>query len=114
MMVSSGRGIARQQKNGRAQPFAEIWSDMWVRHGDLSFCGTAGWSGEHFDLMIQVPGEEKLWTWRIFEDLVQGWGGGHGGRANRGSSGNYMTYEGDVSGGRGRVERVEEAGRGAA
>ncbi len=63
---------------------------------------------EHFDLMIQLPGAERLATWRILIP-PETWGRQMP-AAERLADHRvaYLTYEGAVSGGRGEVKRVAE------
>src|SRR5690242_9762724 len=63
---------------------------------------------EHFDLMLQVPGEEKLWTWRILTPPASWRENPPTGERLADHRAAYMTYEGAVSGGRGAVKRVAE------
>jgi len=69
-----------------------------------------GVAREHFDLLLQLAGEEKLLTWRIYEPVEQ-WGIGIAAPpAERVADHRavYMTHEGPVSGDRGEVQRVAE------
>ena len=61
---------------------------------------------EHYDLMVQLPGAEKLVTWRILTP-PEAWGANPP-VAERIADHRvaYLTYEGEISGGRGRVKRV--------
>jgi hypothetical protein len=63
---------------------------------------------EHFDVMIQLPGAAKLMTWRILAP-PETWGREMP-AAERLADHRlaYMTYEGEISGGRGTVTRVAE------
>ena len=62
---------------------------------------------EHWDLMIAIPGKDRLATWRI--DKPPGiWDTSSDLRPERIDDHRmaYLTYEGPVSGGRGEVRRV--------
>ena len=63
---------------------------------------------EHYDLMIQLPGGERLMTWRILTP-PETWGREMP-AAERLADHRlaYLTYEGPISGGRGQVKRVAE------
>jgi hypothetical protein len=65
----------------------------------------------HFDLLMEMEGEEKLWAWRVFRAPGEWEGGNLGAVRIRDHRKVYMTYEGAISGGRGEVKRVAE-GRG--
>jgi len=62
-----------------------------------------GWNEDHFDLMLEADTDGPLLTWRLdafpAPTRVQL-------LANHRRD--YLTYEGDVSNGRGRVRRVAE------
>ena len=60
----------------------------------------------HFDLLVQLPGAALLLTWRIFTPPTD-WPT-HPPTATRMQDHRplYMTYEGPISNGRGRVARV--------
>jgi hypothetical protein len=62
--------------------------------------------GLHWDFMIEVPGRELLPTWRLAENPI-----GRAGEIAAEPIGEhrrrYLDYEGDISGGRGRVRRVD-------
>jgi hypothetical protein len=63
---------------------------------------------EHFDLMIQLPGGERLVTWRILtspETWARQMPAAERLADHRLA---YLSYEGPVSGGRGQVKRVAE------
>jgi hypothetical protein len=63
----------------------------------------------HFDLMLAVPGEDKLMTWRVKNGPNQWQDGGEIGAVRiEDHRAVYMTYEGPISGGRGEVKRVRE------
>lgn len=61
---------------------------------------------EHYDLMVLLPGAEKLLTWRILTP-PETWGAAPP-AAERIADHRvaYLTYEGEISGGRGQVKRV--------
>ncbi|QQE12430.1 hypothetical protein JD969_02855 [Planctomycetota bacterium] len=76
--------------------------------------------GAHFDWLLGVPGvrygegakngeEARLWTWRI-EVGSDGWemGKRYEMVRNFDHRETYLTYEGEISGGRGMVVRVDE------
>ena len=65
----------------------------------------SGVEREHFDLLLQLAGEEKLLTWRIYEPVEQ-WAAGVLAERAADHRAVYMTYEGPVSGGRGEVKRA--------
>ncbi|MCH8804788.1 MAG: hypothetical protein IH986_01710 [Planctomycetes bacterium] len=62
--------------------------------------------GAHWDLMIELPGREKLATWRLAHDPIT-----HVGAIEAVRIGEhrrvYLHYEGDIGGGRGSVRRVD-------
>jgi len=63
---------------------------------------------EHFDLMIQLPGGERLVTWRILtppETWARQIPAAERLADHRLA---YLTYEGPIAGGRGQVKRVAE------
>ena len=64
----------------------------------------------HWDLMIEIPSQERLATWRLVLDPL---GGAETIPAERLADHRrvYLDYEGEISGGRGRVRRLD---RGAA
>jgi hypothetical protein len=66
-----------------------------------------GFGEAHFDLMVEVPGRERLLTWRIM-DPPERWDGTVGAARIADHRKAYLTYEGEVSGGRGAVKRVAE------
>ncbi len=64
-------------------------------------------SGVHWDLMIETPGRDRLATWRLAgnpialpDEAIAAEPIGHHRRI-------YLDYEGELSGGRGRVARVD-------
>jgi hypothetical protein len=65
----------------------------------------SGVDPEHFDLLLQLAGEDKLLTWRILTPMEQ-WAGGVTAERVADHRAVYMTYEGPISGGRGEVKRV--------
>jgi hypothetical protein len=89
----------RNKAAGGERSVNDAWKFVILRH--------SGVEKEHFDLMIQAPGEELLWTWRIEEEPA-GWGTATRAERIADHRAAYMTYQGAVSGGRGRVERVAE------
>jgi hypothetical protein len=68
---------------------------------------TGSGDGDHFDLMLEVPGNERLMTWRVMMPPGR-WGGDVGAVRIGDHRKAYLSYEGDISGGRGKVRRVEE------
>lgn len=61
----------------------------------------------HWDLMVEVAGEEKLWTWQV--GIEPGaWGPELAAERIADHRKVYLTYEGEISGNRGRVKRVDE------
>lgn len=62
--------------------------------------------GVHWDLLIEVPGRERLPTWRLAQDPL---GSEAAIRAEALADHRrlYLEYEGPVSGGRGQVRRVD-------
>jgi hypothetical protein len=60
----------------------------------------------HFDLMIEH--EEGLWTWSLYRDHLPETVGELDVERIQDHRKAYLTYEGPVSGDRGRVRRVEE------
>ena len=66
----------------------------------------------HFDWLLGVPGmgkSERLWTWRIAVPSCD-WVKGQSYEMQRifDHRAQYLTYEGEISGNRGYVERVDE------
>lgn len=62
-----------------------------------------GWEEDHYDWMMEIPGEKGLRTWRIpcppqREAVV--------GRRIQDHRKRYLDYEGEIAGGRGRVRRI--------
>jgi hypothetical protein len=68
---------------------------------------TGSGEGDHFDFMLEVPGKERLMTWRVMTPPGQ-WGGDVGAVRIADHRKAYLTYEGEISGGRGQVQRVQE------
>jgi hypothetical protein len=66
-----------------------------------------GLEREHFDLLLQLTGEEKLLTWRVYEPVEQ-WTAKLTSERVADHRAVYMTYEGPISGNRGEVKRVAE------
>ncbi len=62
--------------------------------------------GSHFDLMLEVPGQEKLRTLQLQSRLLKP-GDACGFKELEAHRRAYLEYEGEVSGGRGTVKRVE-------
>lgn len=59
----------------------------------------------HWDLMIETAADQPLRTWRLLRDPR---GGGETPAEALGPHRRaYLTYEGEISGGRGRVRRVD-------
>lgn len=61
--------------------------------------------GEHFDLMLEVPGQEKLRTWQLAKWPLKP-GETCSAREIEPHRRAYLEYEGKISGGRGNVTRV--------
>ena len=61
----------------------------------------------HWDLMIAVPGEERLWTWQV-QAAPRRWPEALPAKRIADHRKAYLTYEGEISGNRGRVMRVDE------
>jgi hypothetical protein len=78
---------------------SNLWRFVVLHH--------SGVQPEHFDLLIQVPGQEALLTWRV-EAPLESWGNGTIAVRIADHRAIYMTYEGEISGGRGTVKRVAE------
>ena len=77
---------------------------------------TGGAGADHFDLMLEAAGEEKLMCWRVGVGPER-WGDGlvwdaAGVERIADHRAVYMTYEGQISGGRGAVKRVAEGAGG--
>ena len=66
----------------------------------------AGPDEVHWDLLIELPGQERLATWRLLDNPI-------GGPAEIGAERigdhrrTYLEYEGEISGGRGGVRRLD-------
>lgn len=61
--------------------------------------------GEHFDLMLEVPGQEKLRTWQLAKWPLDP-GESCKAREIEPHRRAFLDYEGEISGGRGHVQRV--------
>jgi hypothetical protein len=74
--------------------------------GPVSEKPSAGGREVHWDLLVAVPGRERLATWRLSADPT-------GGEADvwaeriQDHRRVYLDYEGEISGGRGRVRRID-------
>jgi hypothetical protein len=65
-----------------------------------------GYGEEHYDLLVQIPSQERVLAWRL-SALPQSTPGGVAVRiADHRAI--YLSYEGPVSGDRGQVRRVTE------
>ena len=63
----------------------------------------------HWDFMLEVPGQERLATWRLARNPLETTDDIPATRlADHRRA--YLDYEGELSGGRGRVRRVEQGG----
>jgi hypothetical protein len=62
----------------------------------------------HYDWMIQRPGNGQLITFRIGERIDRGTPHHFGGKRLPDHRPDYLQYEGEVSGNRGRVTRLSE------
>lgn len=118
VMVSSGGGIARLDAecgmwNAENERDGGVGVGMRVRFVVLHHTGV---EEPHFDLMVEVSGREGggLLTWRVGSS-PEVWGSAEHGEIGAVRIGDhravYLTYEGEISGGRGAVRRVAE-GRG--
>ncbi len=67
-------------------------------------------AGVHWDLLVEVPGQQRLATWRLLADPLAG-GGAVAAERIPDHRPLYLDYEGPIPGGRGEVRRVD---RGAA
>ncbi len=68
--------------------------------------GAAG--GDHYDLLVDLAAggaQRRVWTWRIFNP-IEHWGPETPAERIADHRIMYMTYEGEISGGRGAVRRV--------
>ncbi|MBK9973740.1 MAG: hypothetical protein IPP14_03095 [Planctomycetes bacterium] len=63
--------------------------------------------GEHFDLMLEAPGEPSLITWQLATWPLEP-GAGCAAKSLGPHRLAYLTYEGEVSHGRGSVTRVDQ------
>jgi len=63
-------------------------------------------SALHWDLLVEVPGQEKLATWRLLKNPIEA---ADPVPAERIADHRriYLEYEGPLSGGRGRVRRLD-------
>lgn len=64
-------------------------------------------SGVHWDLMIELPGREKLATWRLAENPIACEGAAITAEPIGDHRRVYLDYEGDIGLGRGSVERMD-------
>jgi hypothetical protein len=62
--------------------------------------------GVHWDFMLEVPGREKLATWRLAETPLEVAGPIRAERIGDHRR-EYLEFEGDIGGGRGEVKRVD-------
>ena len=89
----------RETRTGERGWFVVLWHECGEANG--------GRAASHWDLMVAVPGEEKLATWQVRME-PRTWGR----RVMAERIGDhrrvYLTYEGEISGGRGKVTRVDE------
>jgi len=60
----------------------------------------------HWDLVVEVPGQERLATWRLSENPI-GMGAAIAAERIADHRRIYLEYEGPLSGGRGWVRRVD-------
>jgi hypothetical protein len=70
-----------------------------------------GYGERHWDLFLEVEGREKLMAWHVMrgpEEWARAAEGEIGAKRIGDHRKLYMTYEGEVSGGRGTVKRVAE------
>lgn len=74
-------------------------------------CGSANGGAEasHWDLLLELPGEQKLVTWQVRIDPAV-WPRQLPAERIADHRKIYLTYEGQVSGDRGSVKRVAEGG----
>ena len=63
----------------------------------------------HWDLMIAIPGEERLWTWQV-HTAPETWDETLAAKRIADHRLIYLTYQGEISGGRGHVTRVDAGG----
>lgn len=64
-------------------------------------------SGVHWDLMIELPGREKLATWRLAENPIACQGAAITAEPIGEHRRDYLDYEGDIGRGRGSVKRMD-------
>jgi hypothetical protein len=60
----------------------------------------------HWDFMVEVPGQERLATWRLSENPVTA-AGPIAAERIADHRREYLTYEGEISDGRGAVRRLD-------
>ena len=95
---------------GADDKVTRCWGDK-VKEFRFVVLHHTGVAEPHFDLMIEEAGREMLRAWRVFVPPAE-WGDGDVGAVRIADHrAVYMTYEGELSGGRGEVKRVAE-GRG--
>ena len=63
--------------------------------------------GEHFDLMLETPGQAGLVTWQLADWPLEP-GASCAAKALGPHRVAYLTYEGEISHGRGNVIRVDQ------
>jgi hypothetical protein len=120
MMVSSGVGIASHERLAPANGKRAMPQDMGESAEAMEGIGAGvilnfvvlhhtGMGAEHWDLLLRVPGRERLLTWRVAIPPEQWAAAGAGEIAATRIADHralYMGYEGPVSGNRGQVKRV--------
>jgi hypothetical protein len=99
------QGMSRPPRDGAADAVSASLLKQNLRYVVLHHTGSG--EGDHFDFMLEVPGNERLLTWRVMTP-PQRWGGDIAAKRIADHRKAYLTYEGEISGGRGRVERVRE------
>jgi hypothetical protein len=87
------------------EPFAGVAPGQKLRYVVLHHTGSG--DGDHYDFMLEIPGNERLLTWRV-PTAPQKWGGDVGAIRIADHRKAYLTYEGEISGNRGSVKRVDE------
>ena len=72
-------------------------------------CGPAngGAGASPWDLMVEIPGQEKLVSWQV-RTPPEFWSARIAAKRIQDHRRQYLTYEGVISGDRGSVKRVEE------